>query len=132
MRKAPTIEIVCGIGFLVLYKTLGSTLVGNAKAITDRHKLYTYFIGIILCLDQSNNQIYLAFCPNTEDCSHESDHKASIRSSSMLSPYANVLMVGRLNFHHWCLRERLGYYLHPTVLCDVPKLRIADIATGTG
>ncbi|KAJ5117035.1 hypothetical protein N7456_001383 [Penicillium angulare] len=38
----------------------------------------------------------------------------------------------RLNLHHYLLRETFGYLLHPSIPTGDPKLRVADVGTGTG
>jgi len=38
----------------------------------------------------------------------------------------------RLNYHHWIVKETLGYLIHPSIPTDRADLRILDVATGTG
>lgn len=60
-----------------------------------------------------------------------------------ISRYALVFLIGKrvsshypwifsLNLQHYLHREMFGYLVHPSIPTDHPKLRVADIGTGTG
>ncbi|KAJ5916855.1 hypothetical protein N7504_000870 [Penicillium tannophilum] len=44
----------------------------------------------------------------------------------------DYLDISRLNLQHYLHREMFGYLVHPSIPTDHPKLRVADIGTGTG